>query len=179
MLNLYINYKYGQTNYPKRSKKHAKKIVEIIKAVHPDNLDNLDNGFLLSNQGEKRYAEIIEKTNYCYIAEIDKSSVGFLLAYFIPDIGYLDYLHEYLTDKFSDEKFLYIYQVAILPAFQKRGIGQQLYNRFHNDTKNIKIRVSTSAIPYNKASEMFHLKLGYKKFDKVERNNRAGFLYEK
>jgi predicted GNAT superfamily acetyltransferase len=54
-----------------------------------------------------------------------------------------------------------------------------LYKKLFEDTKNIKKITITSAIPYNKASEQFHTKLGFQKIGKIIRDDGgSNFIYE-
>jgi ribosomal protein S18 acetylase RimI-like enzyme len=142
------------------------------------NQDDHKNGFLLSDPTYEMYESILKKSPYCYVDEIDNNITGFLFAYPGDLIEPKDEIHSYLLKKFPKENFVYIFQVAVDPKYQREGIGKKLYGQLFNDTKMIKKVVITSKNPYNIASEKFQLKLGFKKIDVLEyKNGESSFVY--
>lgn len=124
------------------------------------------------------YESILKKSPYCYVDEIENSIAGFLLAYPNDLIEPKDEIHSYLIKKYPEEDFVYIFQVAIDPKYQRKGVGEKLYKQLFDDTKMIKKVVVTSKNPYNVASEKFHLKLGFKKIDVLKcKNDESSFVY--
>ena len=158
----------------------AKEIADIVESVSLDRVGDPEKGFLAYNKGEEGYSELIKKSEYCYVAVKEDKVVAFLVAYpndmIIPDSSINKYFYN-----FSDENFVYIFQIAVLPEFQGMKIGECLYERLFEDTKGIKKMVISSAEPYNKNSEQFHLRMGFKKIDKIRRDedNGLSFVYEK
>jgi ribosomal protein S18 acetylase RimI-like enzyme len=147
----------------KATTKDVKAIIEIIKLVHIKNIKNIDNGFLMSeNLSKSFYENMINNYDYCYVCEIENKIVGFLIAYSSGFMDKTDELGSYLINSYSNEEFIYIFQVAVSPSYQMQNIGTSLYLELFNKAKIKNFRVITSKSPLNKASRLFHQKLGFK-----------------
>ncbi len=154
------------------------KILEILNSVLLSNVPSKDNGFLSSNPGRDFYKNLIEKTNFFYVAQDKNDVIGFLIAYPNDLLNQENDIQKFLSNNYK-EKFVYIFQIAVSPGYQSQGVGQELYKKLFEETKNIKKMIVTSAVPYNQASEKFHLKLGFKKIGKILRNDGgSNFIYE-
>lgn len=163
----------------KASINDLEKILKIVDSVLLDNLVSKNNGFLTSNRGKKFYKKLIEKTNFFYIVREKNSIIGFLIAYPNTVLDSDDDIQRYFINNYQKENFIYIFQVAVSPKYQSKGIGKQLYKRLFKDTDRIKKIVVTSSAPYNQSSEKFHLKLGFKKIGKIIRDDGgSNFIYE-
>ncbi|MDD4358316.1 MAG: GNAT family N-acetyltransferase [Candidatus Pacebacteria bacterium] len=150
----------------KVTSKDVKEIINIIKSVHIKNISNLDNGFLASeNLSEDYYIKMINDYDYYYVCEMENNIKGFLLAYSKKFIKRDGEIGSYLLDKYKGEDFIYIFQIAVDPNCQNRGIGKALYEKLFNEAKIKKFKVITSKEPLNKASRLFHQSLGFKDAD--------------
>ena len=159
----------------------AKDIVKIVESVSLENVGDPEKGFLASNKGEEGYKKLIENSDYCYVAVKENKVIAFLIAYPNETIEPDNSIGKYFCNKYSHTSFIYIYQIAVIPELQDNSIGESLYERLFEDTKDIKKMVISSAKPYNKNSEQFHLRMGFKKIDKIKRDedNGLSFVYEK
>ncbi len=68
------------------------------------------------------YVDFCIKQNYSYVAIMEDNVCGALLAYEKPDIEW--------------GKSLYIELLAVLPEYQKKGIGTELLNKIRDDAAN-------------------------------------------
>lgn len=158
----------------------VKSIIKIIKSVHIKSLKNKKNGFLMSeNLSETYYRNLLNNSKYCYVYEKNNNVEGFIIAYLNKMMEGTNEVRKYLIDKYSNEKFIYVFQAAINPDHQRKGIGKKLYDRLLKDAKNKTIRVISSKKPLNKASELFHLNIGFKKIDTFNwLDGRETYIYE-
>ena len=164
----------------KASLDDLEKILEILDSVLLHNLPSSDNGFLSTNPGAHFYEALIKKTNFFYTAYDKNNLVGFLIAYPNNLLRPVDDIQKFLINNYKEEDFIYVLQIAVSPKYHMKGVGTALYKKLFEDTKNSKTMVVTSAVPYNKASEQFHLKLGFKKIGKIMRTDGgSNFLYER
>jgi len=160
--------------------KDIEAIMEITKRVNINNIPDKGNGFLLSKMPFEFYERLFTISDYCYVCEIDKKVVGFLLAYLNNIMERKDELESYFWDNHSKEKFVYIFQVAVAPDYQRKNVGYELYEKLFNNSQVKNFKVITSKEPFNKASRIFHQKLGFKesavfKWD----NGKESYVYEK
>jgi ribosomal protein S18 acetylase RimI-like enzyme len=154
-------------------------IEKVADSVQLEKLADGKNGFLMSNSEREAYEDWIRKSPYCYVAVEGASVVGFVIAYKSKFLDTSEDIHRFLLEKFKGQEFIYIFQIAIKPRFQRSGVGRRLYEKLFSETKGEKIAVVTSAKPYNRASEAFQLKLGFKKIDRFAREDGGeSFVYE-
>jgi ribosomal protein S18 acetylase RimI-like enzyme len=160
--------------------KDIEAIMEITERVNINNISDKDNGFLLSKMPFEFYKRLFVNSDYCYVCEIDKRVVGFLLAYLNKTMERRDELESYLLDNYPEDNFIYIFQVAVSPDYQRRNVGHELYEKLFEDAKIKSFKVITSKEPFNKASRMFHQKLGFKELVVFKWNNgNESYIYEK
>lgn len=163
----------------KAQNENAETMSFIADAVSLENMPSDKNGFLTHNPGYSYYEEMINKSDYCYVAVEQGRSVGFLLAYSSDMFDPNDDIQRYFMDNYPGQNFIYIFQVAICPEHQKKGLGRMLYEKLFKDTPGIIKRTIISAEPYNKASEIFHQKIGFKKAGTMYRSDGgSSFIYE-
>lgn len=163
----------------------AKRIVSVAKSVLLENLPNKKGGFLMSDEkwlkrnGVAFYENIIKRSSYCYAAKNKEELVGFLIAFPREQMFPEDDIQKKLIEIFSGN-YIYIFQIAVKPEFQGMSIGGRLYEKLFKDSRKTKKVVATSYKPYNKASEKFHLNLGFNKLGKFQREDRGwSFYYDK
>ncbi|MFB1051996.1 GNAT family N-acetyltransferase [Paraliobacillus sp. JSM ZJ581] len=102
------------------------------------------DGREMSNKLPKLFFDYFNNTSF--IAEKDGEIVGFL-------IGFLSQ---------SDTNVAYIHFVSVNPEFRKKQIGRRLYNAFFNSIKkNNRNVVRAVTSPVNKASIVYHTKMGF------------------
>lgn len=94
--------------------------IESIKTIYEKAFDKRE-GILRYYLGFSEYVEFCIKQNYSYIAFMENVVCGVLLAYVKPDV--------------FDGKIVYIELLAVLPEYQKRGIGMELLNRVKADAQ--------------------------------------------
>lgn len=71
--------------------------------------------------GFPNYIEFCAKQNYAYIASLDGCECGYILAYAKPEMMY------------GEE--LYIELLAVLPEYQRKGVGTKLLNKLRDQAK--------------------------------------------
>jgi len=154
--------------------------MEITERVSINNVSDKERGFLLSKMPFEFYEKTLNSSDYCYVCEIDKEVVGFLIAYPNKTMERRDELHSYLLDSYSEEDFVYIFQIAVDPKHQREKIGVKLYEQLFKDSKIRSFKVITSKEPFNKASRIFHQKLGFEELAVFKWDNGAeSYIYEK
>jgi len=138
-------------------------IIKIIDSVHIKNISNKENGFLASeNLSESFYLELINNYEYCYVYEVNNEIVGFLIAYSNDFMNEKMELDVYFINNYPDERFVYIFQIGVDPNYQRKNIGSELYEKLFKEAHVKNFKVITSKEPFNKASRLFHQKLGFK-----------------
>lgn len=163
----------------KATPENLEDILDILESVLLDNLPSLDNGFLSTKPWKDFYKDIMKKTKFFYVAQDQNDTVGFLIAYPNNMLDTTNDIQKKIIDTYPQENFIYIFQIAVSPTHQWKGIGRLLYEELFKDTQDIKKIVITSAIPYNKASEQFHTKLWFQKIGTIERKDGgSNFIYE-
>jgi L-amino acid N-acyltransferase YncA len=165
--------------FRKATPEDLNKVLEILDSVLLSKMTSRKNGFLTFNPGKEFYQDLINKTKFFYVAQDKKKIVGFLIAVPSGLLNPIDEIQKFFIDNYKKEKFVYIFQIAVSPEQQTKGVGRGLYKKLFADTKSIKKMVVTSAVPHNQASEKFHLKLGFKKIGKLVRSDGGeSFIYE-
>jgi len=152
--------------------RHAKvedigQILDITRKVNINNVLDTSNGFLLTERSYDFYENTIN-SNYFYVYEINDKIVGFIIAYpkeMIESMEKIDEYHAYLLENFKNENFIFIFQIAIDPEFQKQGIGKELHEYLFENAEIKNFIVATSKKPLNEASRIFHKKLGFEDID--------------
>jgi len=157
----------------------APEILKVVESVHIKNLKNLDSGFL---DGAKLdlgyYLKLIEERSLFYVAEVGGRIVGFAVAY--PFGKHWRQNREYYLELFSGKGFMFIQHIGVVPAFQKTGIGRNLYERLFHDSGAEMFVAGVAKEPRNAASEAFHRSMGFKKADEHTWDDGVtGFVYVK
>ena len=162
-----------------RKAKDSNNISQIVNSVLLDNFSTKENGFLTANLEQQYYADLIAKSDYCYIAYEEDKAVGFLLAFPSSHLSQDDDIERYFIQKYPGENFIYIFQIAVMPEYQKKGVARALYQKLFDDTNGIRKMVATSVVPYNSASEKFHLKMEFSKVGTLTRDDGgSSYIYE-
>ena len=105
---------------------------------------------------QRRYHERRFSKNDVYIIELDTIDIGIMTIGYEPDC-------------------LNIYQLFILPTYQRKGIGTYCMEQIHNKASKRHIPVRLRTFKINNPAIAFYTKLGYKKTDKTETH----FIFEK
>lgn len=95
--------------------------LESIKTIYEKAFDRTE-GVLKYYAGFSEYVQFCMKQNYAYLAVEDNTVCGVLLAYEIPDMLF--------------GKSVYIELLAVLPEYQKKGIGTELLNAIKTITQD-------------------------------------------
>ncbi|MFZ3054479.1 MAG: GNAT family N-acetyltransferase [Minisyncoccales bacterium] len=160
--------------------KDIKSIMIITEKVNINSVPDKEGGFLMSKMPFEFYEKIFVDSDYCYVCEIDGRVVGFLIAYLNKEMKGKDELESYLLNNYSEEVFVYIFQSAVDPEYQRKNVGSDLYNKLFEDSKVKNFKVITAKEPFNKASRIFHQKLGFKELAIFRWDNGIkSYLYEK
>jgi aminoglycoside 3-N-acetyltransferase I len=103
----------------KKSSKEFKELIKLFNDVFQEGNDLLPSDSYLENLLTNPYLMV-------YVTTIDNEIVGGLTAYILP--------------KYNAEKSeLFIYDIAVKPEFQRRGIGRSLISKIKEDCVNIDI----------------------------------------
>ena len=154
-------------------------ILALIEDVHIKNLTSLDNGFLMiPNASADLYKKWFKDSPYCYVARGAGKVVGVLIVLPLSSLGDEICLHKHVREKFGLVGTVYTAQIAVKPMYRKKGVGRLMYSRLFEDVRGLLLIASSMKKPYNKASEAFHLKVGYTKVETFGcKDGTEAFIY--
>jgi predicted GNAT superfamily acetyltransferase len=161
-------------------------IINVNKRVlYKDEMER-GRGFLSAVLKKEVYTKKIKKSKYFYVAVLNSRIIGFLMGFEWKNMNPppTNHIHTFINEKYHRKKFIYVGMTGVLPRFQNMGVGKKMYETLFRSCRGKRIMLVTSAVPYNKASEQFHLSLGFKKIEKIKGSvgtpeSKASFLYEK
>lgn len=124
--------------------------------------EHIRRGFLRGDVSVKFYLRAIKNSTYFFVAVRKKRAVGFLMGYSTSFILPDNYFQGYVLRHYPS-KAVFIDQIAVLPAMQGRSIGRKMCEALFKKAKGMKVISASWASPHNRATEKFHLRLGFRK----------------
>ncbi len=134
-----------------------------LKVVGEITNEHTSRGFLRGDVRAESYLEAIKYSGYFLVAVEKGKVVGFVMGYPTSYTKPHNYLQAYVLNHYSKPESIFIDQVGVLRSSQGRSIGKKLYETIFKKAKGMKVVAGSWASPYNRATELFHLKMGFRK----------------
>jgi GNAT superfamily N-acetyltransferase len=106
----------------------------------------------------ENYASIISHSDFCFVLMEKYIIIGYVLAHLWDDVNNPPQLHRNLSD-INEPTCLFIHDMAILPAFQRKNLGRMLLKKI-KDELTLEIPCTLCAVH---GAEHYWARLGFEK----------------
>lgn len=159
----------GDLKIEAATSQHLPQIVSIAKASQLERMSSeqaMENGFLVSNFGEKDYRDFLRRANHFYVLLQKKNLLGFTLAYSSDRIQDDEWLNLLIKSRYPDH-FVVIKQICIQPEVIGRGLATSLYQHLFGQVRECPLFAAIALEPVNHRSIVFHERHGFRKVFQV------------